>query len=65
MTYWVWGWDTVEPIAYLLALSVEAVGLWYFIRRGRGLSMKEMFTNKYNSKKLEILKNKKSTNTEA
>lgn len=38
ITYFVADWDTGEPIAYLLGLSIETAGMLYFLRKRGSLS---------------------------
>eukprot|EP01017_Pseudomicrothorax_dubius_P019770 TRINITY_DN2177_c0_g1_i6.p1 TRINITY_DN2177_c0_g1~~TRINITY_DN2177_c0_g1_i6.p1 ORF type:complete len:322 (+),score=91.63 TRINITY_DN2177_c0_g1_i6:48-1013(+) len=46
LTYGVYGWDVTEPIGYLIALSLETLGLFYFIRKGIQLSQTTIYDQK-------------------
>lgn len=41
-----YGWDFAEPISYLIGLSLETFGLYYYLRRGRSVGLKVFFDNK-------------------
>jgi hypothetical protein len=47
LTYGLYSWDVSEPISYLLALGLETIALYYFIRKGYQYSQSNLFKKKY------------------
>lgn len=58
MCYYVYGWDVVEPISYLLSLSAETIGILFYLRMSKNLQQRalfKMFYDKYSRKMMPKL----------
>lgn len=44
------GWDVGEPIAYLIAIGLETLGLWYWLRRSAPLTQSTIHGINLNTK---------------
>jgi hypothetical protein len=58
LTYWVWDWDTCEPLDYLLGCTLETIGLYMFIQYRKDMSQDDCYEDtfeKYYGKKVEGL----------
>ena len=43
VTYYLYGWDVGEPISYLIALGIETLGMFFFLRKMGSLTPKLFF----------------------
>jgi hypothetical protein len=53
LTYFAYGWDFTEPIGYLIGLSLETYGLWYFLRKNLSFDQGTIFEK---SRKQKLMK---------
>ena len=47
LTYGLYSWNVSEPISYLLAISMETVALFYFLRRGQAFRQTHLYKEKF------------------
>jgi len=58
LTYYEVGWDVVEPISYLIALAIEGLGIYFYVRYAKSFRQKSIFDMLFKEKRLSTLKTK-------
>ncbi|KAM3143499.1 hypothetical protein pb186bvf_004276 [Paramecium bursaria] len=62
LTYGLYSWNVSEPISYLLAISMETVALFYFLRRGQAFRQTHLYKEKF-EETFQKLINKQTNST--
>jgi len=58
LTYYEVGWDVVEPISYLIALAIEGVGIYYYVRYAKSFRQKSIYDMLFKQKRIFTLRTK-------
>ena len=58
LTYYEVGWDVVEPISYLIALAIEGVGIYFYVRYAKSFKQRSIYDMLFKQKRMFTLRTK-------